>query len=123
MPGPKKLSFFHSDSRKPFLEEAPVIDAAQRAVEEVAHKYGKGVGAALFKGVVQVSAAPTEHSAIKLIRGGGPASAKARQNTHPDNILTQIRAAGLTPPDRRSAFEKLNEEIDRFVRAHGIAPK
>lgn len=122
MPVSKKV-LFHSDSRKPFPEEAPVIDAAQRAADEVAHKYGKGVGAALFKGVATVSAIPTEHSAVQLIRQGGLALAKARQNTNADRIVTQVRAAGLTSPGRRSAIEQVTDEIARLLRERGIASK
>jgi len=118
---PAKQTIFHSHSRKAFPEEAPVLDAAQRAAVEIAHKYGKADGAALFKGVAHVSASPAVYSAVELMRQGGVMLAKSRQDTHADTISAQVRAAGLPQPGRRSAIEDANTQAARLLRALGLA--
>ena len=45
----------HSGSRKPFAEEAPVLDAARQAAEAISEKYGKPPGTAMFKGTTNVA--------------------------------------------------------------------
>ncbi|WP_058048824.1 hypothetical protein [Janthinobacterium sp. Ant5-2-1] len=59
----------HSGSRKPFAEEAPVVEAAQQAAQVVAEKYGKPPGAAMFRDTGKVSAAtPVHPQAVDLAR-------------------------------------------------------
>jgi hypothetical protein len=117
---PAKQTIFHSHSRKAFPEEAPVLDAAQRAAVEIAHKYGKADGAALFKGVVHVTANPTVHSAVELMRQGGVTLAKSRQDTYSDTVVTEVRSVGVPKPGRRSAIEDANNEAARLLRALGL---
>ena len=120
---PAKPTIFHSDSRKPFAEEAPVIDAAQRAAREIAHRYGIDAGAAIFKGVAQVSANPNVHSAVELMRQGGVTVLKSRRDAHTDAIGAQVRAAGLPNSDRRSGIDDANNEAARRLRLLGIITK
>ncbi|MGK5015006.1 hypothetical protein [Janthinobacterium sp. HLS12-2] len=59
----------HSGSRKPFAEEAPVVEAARQAAADIAQKYGKIEGAALFKGSAHIAALPTVHpQAVDIAR-------------------------------------------------------
>lgn len=118
-----KPTIFHSDSRKPFPEEAPVVDAAQRAANEIAHKYGKADGAALFKGVSHISANPMVISAVEIIRQSGVVLANSRNDLHMDKLVSQVRAAGLPKSSRRSAIEDANNEAARRLRALGISIK
>lgn len=118
---PAKITIIHSDSRKPFPDEAPVVDAAERAANEIADKYGKVAGAALFKGVSHMSASPTVNSALELMREGGMTLAKSRQDPRAYTVVTQGRAAGLPKPGRRSAIDDANNEAARLLRALGLA--
>lgn len=59
----------HSDSRKPFAEETPVVETAQHAAQVVAKKYGKPPGAAMFRRMGKVAAAaPVHPQAVDLAR-------------------------------------------------------
>ena len=59
----------HSGSRKPFAEEAPVVEAARQAAADIAHKYGKAEGSALFKHASRVTAGQTVHpQAVDIAR-------------------------------------------------------
>jgi hypothetical protein len=61
--------FVHSDSRKPFAEEAPVVATAHQAAKVIAEKYGKPPGAAMFRDTGKVSAAaPVHPQAVDLAR-------------------------------------------------------
>ena len=117
---PAKTTIFHSDSRKPFPEETPVLDAAQRAAEKIAHQYGIAEGEALFKGVVRVSADPTVSSAVELMRKGGVALAQSRRDSHADTVVTQVHAARVPKPRRRSGIEDANNEAARLLRSLGL---
>jgi hypothetical protein len=59
----------HSGSRKPFAEEAPVIDAARQAAEAISEKYGKPAGTAMFKGTTNLASTAKGHpQAVDIAR-------------------------------------------------------
>lgn len=118
-----KPGIFHSDSRKPFPEETPVLDAAQRAAEEIANKYGKAEGEALFTGIVRISANPTVHSAVDLMRQGGVALAQSSRDTHADAVVTWGHGGGLRKPARRSVIDDTNNEAAKLLRSLGLATR
>jgi len=95
---PKKLDF-HNDSRKPFAEEAPVIDAVERARKQV----GVVQGSALFNGSSYVSATPTViPRALDIIRNGmGTALERAIAEGYAQGF-----AEGLGQSVLEMAFEK-----------------
>jgi hypothetical protein len=120
-----KPTIFHSDSRKPFEEETPVIDAAERAASKIADKYGKAAGGAVFKNVIMHMHVPPSqkgHSAVELMRRGGVTVLKSRREADV-TAVAQVRGTGMAKKSAASALNGANSEAARRLRALGFPTK
>lgn len=120
----RKELIFHVGSRKPFAEEAPVVDAAQQAAAQIAHKYGTVEGSAVFKVFSNLSAKPTVYpQAVDIVRHGiaEVAGAGARAGAgHAEAVVREIANEEPAEPQRPSAIRNANRQLSESMRRLGI---
>lgn len=111
-----KPLIFHVGSRKPFAEEAPVMDAVQQAKV----KRGKAVGAALFKTSSRAMAMGGVHvQAVDIVRAAAASPAGVAATSGVGRGLAQ---GGVTPaePARRSALADAQGQVAASLRRLGV---
>jgi hypothetical protein len=114
----------HSGSRKPFAEEAPVVDAACQAAADIAHKYGKAQGSALFKHTARVSAGQTVHpQAVDIVRAAISRLAGAQGVAPPAGHVqaaAQIANEAAAAAKRRLDMSNAGQGVLESLRRLGI---
>ena len=107
---------FHVGSRKPFAEEAPVMDAVQQAK----HKRGYTASTALFKTSTRAAATGGSHvRAVDIVRAAAASPAGVSATGVVGRVLAQ---GGVTPaqPARRSAIADAQGQVAASLRRLGV---
>ena len=114
----KKQRIFHSGSRKAFAEESYVIDAVQRAKNDVAKRHAHvGQGSALFKTFAHVSASAALHPrAVDIVNAAVGAAATAGHSTG----AVAGTAGNDTAQPRRSGIAEARGEVAESLRRLGV---
>lgn len=111
-----KPLIFHVGSRKPFAEEAPVMDAVQQAKI----KRGKAAGAALFRTSGRAMAMGGVHlQAVDIVRAAAASPAGVAATSAVGRVLAQ---GGVTPsvPARSSAIADAQGQVAASLRRLGV---
>lgn len=111
-----KHLIFHVGSRRPFAEEAPVMDAVHQAKV----KRGKADDAALFKSSGRAMAMGGVHrQAVDIARAAATSPRGVAATTAVGRALAQ---GGITPsePTRRSAIADAQGQVAASLRRLGV---